>query len=70
MNCCRWGKRFEIELLLPGETLLTCNVRVVWQRPLPDDAAAKYEAGLRFVNVSDEQLDKLAGVLKEYGEVV
>ncbi len=64
------GQRSDVELLFQQELLLTGSIRVVWQRPLPEGAAAKFEVGLRFVNVSDEQLNTLAEVLKEYGEIV
>jgi predicted RND superfamily exporter protein len=66
----KWKRRerFALELVLPDQTVLACQVQVVWQRPLPDDADAKYDVGLRFVNVPDEQLARLAGVLRVYGQ--
>jgi hypothetical protein len=61
-------ERFTLELVLPDQTVLACQAQVVWQRPLPDGADAKYDVGLRFINVSDEQLARLVGVLREYGQ--
>jgi hypothetical protein len=62
------GKRLELELMLPDDTLLTCMLRVVWQRRLPVGSDAKYDVGLRFIDVSDDKLHQLSEVLEKYTE--
>lgn len=57
---------FDIDLLPPDGASLRCPVRVVWHHPAPKDAAAKYDIGLRFVNLSDETERRLAQVLERH----
>jgi Tfp pilus assembly protein PilZ len=62
------GERQELELLLPNDMVLPCIVRVVWQRPLSPEAETAYDVGLRFTNLSDNILRRLAEVLKQATE--
>jgi hypothetical protein len=64
------GKRVEFELMLPDDTILTCIVRIVWRRPLPVGSDAKYDIGLRFIDVSDDKLQQLSEFLEKYSEPV
>jgi Tfp pilus assembly protein PilZ len=57
------GKRLEIELLLPDDTVLTCTTRVVWQSPLPEGAKATYDTGLQFLDVPADGLQRLSETL-------
>lgn len=59
------GKRLEIEVVLPDDTVLTCTTRVVWQKPLADGARARYDTGLQFLDISAEHLERLSGVLTD-----
>lgn len=58
------GKRIEIELFLAEDVSVTCDVRVAWIRPTPDDPLAKYEAGLEFVGLTPEDAGLLERFLK------
>ena len=58
------GKRLELELFLPDNTSLVCTARAVWQKPLPEGADAKYEIGLEFLEISPDDLQRLAKVLE------
>ena len=60
------GKRLEIELFLPDGGSLSCDVRVAWVRPSDDDFA-KYEAGLEFLALDEEQARLVEGCLDESG---
>ena len=65
-NKFKIGKRLEIELLLPDDDILTCTAKVVWQNALPEDATAKYEIGLQFLDVPEHGLQRLAEVLEQH----
>jgi hypothetical protein len=58
------GKRLELELFLSDNTSLVCTARVVWQKPLPEGAVAKYEIGLEFLEISPDDLQRLVRVLE------
>lgn len=58
------GERLEIELFLPDNTSMTCNVKVVWINQL-DGATAKYDVGLEFLEVESNDLRRLASSLKQ-----
>lgn len=58
------GERLEIELFLPDNASMTCNVKVVWLNPL-DGSTAKYDVGLQFLEVESNDLRRLAGILKQ-----
>jgi c-di-GMP-binding flagellar brake protein YcgR len=54
----------EIELLLPDGKRLKCPARVVWVKALSGETAAQYEVGLRFLDLSTEDLLTLAYQIK------
>lgn len=58
------GKRLELELFLTNNTSMVCTARVVWKKPLPEGAVAKYEIGLEFLEISPDDLQRLAKVLE------
>jgi hypothetical protein len=58
------GKRLELELCLSDNTSMVCTARVVWQKPIPEGAIAKYEIGLEFLEISPDDLQRLAKVLE------
>lgn len=46
------GDKLEIDLLTAdGDEFVTCLTEVVWIRELPADAPARYDVGLRFLDV-------------------
>jgi hypothetical protein len=57
------GRRLELELILPNDTILTCTAKVVWQSPLPEGAPAKYDTGLQFLDISTDSIHQLSGFL-------
>ena len=59
------GTRLELELLLPDRATATILAEVVWVLALPDGAPARYDVGLRFVVVREEDLGRIARVLQE-----
>jgi hypothetical protein len=64
------GEQFDLDLILPDETMLPCRVRVVWQHLLPAESGTKYEIGLRFVDLSDDTLHQLAEAMGKYAKPV
>ncbi len=59
------GKRLEIELLLPDDTMLQCTMKVAWQNPLPEGSKASYDTGLQFLDVSADGLRRLTEFLEQ-----
>jgi hypothetical protein len=59
------GTRLELELFLPAGASVTCLAEVVWTEALPAGAPARFEMGLRFVEVEPEELNRIAAVLEE-----
>lgn len=58
------GERVELELLFPEGDSATCLAEVVWAEALPPGGAAPYEVGLRFVQAHDEDLERIAALLR------
>ena len=58
------GKRLEIELILPDDTILTCTAKVIWQKPLAAGATARYDTGLQFLDISPDHLEQLSEILE------
>lgn len=61
----RIGDHLELELYLPDGEPLTLDTEIVWVDPQPSGAAAKFEVGLRFVEISEGDAQRLQAVLKE-----
>jgi len=59
------GQRQEIELLFPDGGSATLLVEVAWVDVLPATAPAPFEAGLRIVQVRDEDVARIASALKD-----
>lgn len=57
--------RLELELWLPDGDGITLDTEVVWVEKLPADAPARFEVGLRFLDVAKKDLDRLDAVLKD-----
>ena len=53
----------EIELFLPDNTSITCNVKVVWINQV-EWSNAKYDVGLQFLELEVANLRHLSGFLK------
>jgi PilZ domain-containing protein len=61
----RPGSRLELELFLPGDASATVLAEVVWVETLPEGAPARFDVGLRFVDVRPEDLERIAALLRE-----
>ncbi len=59
------GDRLELELFLPDETELTCVVEVVWVDELPEGSPARYDVGVKFVQIPGDARQRLSTVLRE-----
>jgi c-di-GMP-binding flagellar brake protein YcgR len=59
----RIDQEIEIELFLPDETSIRCSASVVWIAALAEDAPAKYDIGLRLLELSKEKRARLERVL-------
>jgi hypothetical protein len=55
----RPGRRLKLEIFLPDETSVLCQVRVAWVDRLPEGAPARYEVGLRFVAIDPLSRERL-----------
>jgi Tfp pilus assembly protein PilZ len=56
------GQHIDLELLLPTQEFLSLTAKVVWI--LPNNAQAKWEIGLCFVDVSLSDLKLLETILE------
>ena len=59
----RPGSRLDMELLLPDGQVLTLTSEVVWLDTLGPEAPARYDVGLRYLDVPPEALQQLRSVL-------
>lgn len=59
------GDRLELELWLPDGESITLDTIVVWVDALAGQEPARFEIGLKFVDVNKRDLERLEAVLKE-----
>ena len=59
------GDRLELDLFLPDHTELTCRVEVVWVEALAADAPARFDIGVKFVEPSEVDRQRLSAALKQ-----
>lgn len=62
-NKFRIGKRLELELFLPNGDILIFTAKGVWQNELSEDATARYDVGLQFLDVPKDGVQRLQEVL-------
>jgi hypothetical protein len=58
------GSRLELELFLPDDTSVVCEVEIVWVEALPPSAPARFDMGLKYLDPTDARLERLAMVLE------
>jgi hypothetical protein len=58
------GEHLEIELFLPDQSTITCQVEVVWIDTLTANGPAKYDVGMKFIDAPTEAMESLAVVLE------
>ena len=59
------GEHLELELFLPEGEGVTLDTQVVWVDALEPGAPARFEVGLRFVELSEADARRLEAVLSE-----
>lgn len=59
------GDRLELELWLPDGESITLDTTVVWVDELEKAEPARFEVGLKFVDVAQGDLARLEAVLKD-----
>jgi hypothetical protein len=57
------GELLKLEFFLDGADPVTYTAQVVWIEPLSDGAAARFDVGLKFLQLEPEALKMLVGVL-------
>lgn len=57
------GDRLDLELLLPDGSWLPIPAKVAWSVPLDVGAAAKYEVGVRYLEMDGVTLERLRPLL-------
>ena len=62
------GHRFELELLLPRNERVLFVAEVVWVEALPGGSPARYDMGLKYVDVTPGDLQRISSVLAEDGD--
>ena len=64
----RVGELVKMEFFVSGAPPVTYTAQVVWIDPMPKDSPAKFDVGLKFVDLSPEALTFLATVLGPEGD--
>lgn len=61
------GDLVKMEFFVEGSPHVTYTAQVVWIDAMPSDAPAKYDVGLKFVDLTPAALKWLAGILGPEG---
>jgi hypothetical protein len=59
----RVGELLKMEFFLPDVTPVTYTAEVVWIEPLPPGSPARYDVGLKFIQLEPAAIALLMGVL-------
>ncbi len=57
------GTRLDIDVLLPDSTSVRCWAQVVWRIELDGNSPARFDAGLKFLDMASQDVQRLASVL-------
>ena len=57
------GSRLDLDVLLPDGCAVRCWARVVWLKALAPQNGAKYDVGLKFLDMAESDIQRLAAVL-------
>ena len=57
------GELLKLEFFLDAAAPVTYTAQVVWIEPLPEAAQARFDVGLKFLQLEPEALKMLVGVL-------
>jgi len=58
------GDSVDVELLLPDKSHIFCSAKVMWLKQLPSWATYKYDVGLQFLKLVNNDLQHLATILQ------
>ena len=61
----RVGERCELELFLPEGPSITVVAEVVWIEILPEGSPARFDVGMRYIEIRREDLARIAAFLPE-----
>lgn len=59
----RVGEQFELELFLPEPPPIVIIAEVVWVEKLPEGGPARFDVGMRYVEVRSEDFARIAAFL-------
>jgi len=59
------GDRLALELFLPEGREIECSVEVVWVEELPSRGPARFDVGLKFLEIEPEVRTQLSAVLAQ-----
>src|SRR5206468_9284040 len=57
------GDRLELELFLPDQSEIICRVEVVWIETLTLGGPARFDVGVKFVEISAPDRERLSALL-------
>ena len=57
------GERLNIDLHLPDESSLRCHAKVMWLESTANNGHSSFNMGLQFVEVTQEDLQRLAAII-------
>lgn len=57
------GHRLELDIVLPGGGFFRCWAEVMWTTSLEPGGEAKYDVGIRFTDLAERDIQRLAAVL-------
>jgi c-di-GMP-binding flagellar brake protein YcgR len=57
------GSRLEVDVMLPDDSTVRCWAEVVWVDKLEPSAPARFDIGLRFTDMAEPDIQRLASVL-------
>jgi c-di-GMP-binding flagellar brake protein YcgR len=58
------GDRLELELFIHDTETIVCTVDVVWVEELPPGSPARFDVGVKFLELSEANRQQLVAVLK------
>lgn len=57
------GTRLDLEVMVSGDPPIRCWARVVWRIELFGGSPARFDAGLKFLDMAEEDIQRLARIL-------
>ena len=57
------GASLDLEVMAPEGPPIRCWARVVWRIALDDQAPARFDTGLKFLDMAEDDVQRLARIL-------